>query len=109
MPDFIDKTPRGGGRAVPAPQVVTVPTPESIDNLFGVDVKTNVQDQSVKVVTGATVLAILHIPSITNWALAGNRLTIQGATSVTLNFRNVSEALVGESRFGQIIDSAILA
>lgn len=109
MADFIHKNTRGNQSTVPATQTVAAPTPEDINNLFGVDVKTNVVDQSIKVVSGATVLAIIHIPSITNWSLAGNVLTVLGETSVVLNFSNTSEAQSGESRFSQIIDGAILA
>lgn len=109
MADFIKK--QGRTRVEPTDQgnITVKDTPEDITKLAAVDIKTNVVDQSVKIVSGTAVLAIINIPTITNWTLAGTKLTILGTNPLTLSFLSATEALNGESRLAQIINGAILS
>jgi len=108
MAEFIKKNPRGSDNTI-ANTTVTVTSPEDIARLAAADIKTNVVDQSIKIVSGSTVLAIVNIPTVTNWTLAGTRLTILGTNPLTLSFLSSSEAINGESRLAQIINGATLA
>lgn len=108
MAEFIRKNARGSDNTTDTTSVA-VTSPEDITRLSAVDVKTNVVDQSVKIVSGTAVLAIVNIPTITSWSLAGTRLTILGANPLTLNFLSASEAINGESRLAQIINGATLS
>lgn len=108
MADFIRKNPRGSDNTT-TNTAVTVTSPEDITRLSAADIKTNVVDQSIKIVSGTTILAIINIPTVTNWTLAGTKLTVLGKNPLTLSFLSASEAINGESRLAQIINGATLS
>jgi hypothetical protein len=84
-----------------APTTTVTPPPDNvITGLYGLDIKTNVQGKSVKVVSFGNIIAHFSLDEIASWDLTGNSIIINSddQTPITLLFVNDTEATLGDSR-----------
>lgn len=109
MSDFINKRPRNGtGTTITTP--VPIVTPNVIEGLFAVNVKTDVVDQSIKIVVGSNPVATFNINTINGWNLSGGTLTINSNTTpLILNFTSEGEGITAEDRLAQIVNGGNLS
>jgi hypothetical protein len=105
MPDisFLKKHDRGTQTATVG-TASTAPTPNVIDGLQGVAVKTQLVGKSTKVVLGSQVVANINHDNIAGWTKQGAVLKVTGANPITLNFLNASEAIIAEQRLTNSIN-----
>lgn len=96
-------------KAAPIP-VVTAPSPNTIEGLYGVDLITEVPDKSVCVLINGVKSAHFDLENVTNWEVTGNKLIISTNNSEvwTLSFVNLTEAQLGLTRLEIAMNGGVI-
>ena|ERR1039458_2164105 len=106
MPDinYIDKT----KQQLPPGILSTIPPDNVLNGLLGVYIKSHIQHQSVVVIIGTEIKALILLSTLTGWVLNGNTIIIDGLVSVVLNFTSAAEAQAGEVRLTNALNGLLV-
>lgn len=120
MPTFsnfhADGLPKWGGKRNltannTTPDEAPVTVSNVISGLAGVDIKTNIQNVSIKIVKSGNTVGHFDLEQISSWDLSGNQIILNSSDEipVTLVFINTDEAIIGDQRLTSAQNGGILS
>jgi len=81
-----------------------------ISGLAGTDIKTNIQNVSIKIVKSGDTVGHFDLEQISTWDLLGTQIVVNSSDEVpvTLVFINADEAIIGDQRLTSAQNGGLL-